>query len=157
MSTQNALALELVWVIIGKFQVEVAAGRPETGVQAFIDAWVSQPKHNLPETFRKQFIGLAETLVAETVTTSSYPLEEELLRGINLSTLNLVGELSPSLIHLTMTRAAKLMSKAEVELIADVYHIDLANNPKRIAPAIEVSQKGYHERGNRRLPRSYLF
>ena len=136
------VALEWDRAIIAKFQAEVAAGRPEAGVQAFIEAWNGQPWHKLPETVRKQFIGLAETLVAETAATSYYPLEEELLRAINLPTLILVGERSPPLIHLTAARAAELIPTGEVELIADVDHMGPVNNPTRIAPAIERFLEG---------------
>ena len=136
------VALEWDRAIIAKFQAEVAAGRPEAGVQAFIEAWNGQPWHKLPETVRKQFIGLAETLVAETAATSYYPLNAEMLGQIDLSTLILVGECSPSLIHLTAARAAELIPKAKVELIADVDHMGPVNNPKRIAPAIERFLEG---------------
>ena len=135
-------ALEWDRTIIAKLQAEVAAGRPDVGVQAFIEAWNGQPWHKLPESVRKQFIGLAEILVAETAATSYYPLEEEMLRQLGIPTLILVGERSPALIHLAAARADELIPNAEVELIAGVDHMGPLNNPKLIAPAIERFLEG---------------
>ncbi len=130
-------ALEWDRAIITKLRAEVAAGQPEAGVQAFIEAWNGQPWQNLPDRVRNQFIGLAETLAAETAATSYYPLKEETLQQIDLPTLILVGERSPALIHLTAARAAKLIPAAKVELIADADHMGPVNKPKALAPAIE--------------------
>ncbi|MEM8974393.1 MAG: alpha/beta hydrolase [Pseudomonadota bacterium] len=130
-------ALEWDRAIIEKLRAEVAAGRPESGVQAFIEAWNGQPWQKLPDSVRQQFIGLAETLVAETAATSYYPLEDGMLRQIDLPTLILVGERSPALIHLTAARAAELIPAAKVEMIAGADHMGPVNKPASITPAIE--------------------
>lgn len=134
---QERTALAWDREIISKLNAAVTARQPEDGVRAFIEAWSGQRWQDMPDTVRKQFVSLAETLLAEATATSYVPLRDEQLQMINLPVMILVGEQSPSIVHLMAARAAALIPDAQVEVIVGADHMAPVHRPQLIAPVIE--------------------
>lgn len=123
--------------IIATLHAEVAAGRDEAGVAAFVEGWNEVAWSTLPESTRERLVASAPLLVAETRTTTAAPTPTQRLSALDIPKMVLHGENSPPLARRLASRLAERVEGSKLTALDGVGHMAPALSPQTVALALE--------------------
>lgn len=124
--------------IVRNFGSFVAAGEPERGIAAFVEAWNEFPWDAIPDAVRARLVGAAPRLAAETHAVGEQEVELGALAEFFAPVLLLQGTTSPALPSRVNRRLAELLRNAECTTLNELGHMGPVMVPTVVADAFEV-------------------
>jgi pimeloyl-ACP methyl ester carboxylesterase len=109
--------------IVEGFEAQLAAGDPEAGVAAFVEAWNEVAWSDLPAQVRHHLVRSAGALAKEVRSGSDYPLARHRVAAIATPTVILQGDASPDVTHRMTARLAALVPGARRVLAPGCGHM----------------------------------
>jgi pimeloyl-ACP methyl ester carboxylesterase len=101
----------------------VAAGNPEAGVAAFVEAYNEVAWSQLPAALRASLVAKASNLVAETIATQDLRLDTAMLAALRMPVLILQGSQSPEVTHRMTAGLARAMPHAVMKIVEGAGHM----------------------------------
>lgn len=122
--------------IIERLEAGVAAGDPETGVRAFVEAWNEVRWESLPAPVRARLTATGTALAREAVAASTLPLSIADLEGLRIPVIVLQGTTSPPLTGRMSARLCDALPQAHCHVIEGTGHMAPVLEPERVAGAL---------------------
>lgn len=124
--------------IVRDFGSFVAAGEPERGIAAFVEAWNEFPWDAIPDAVRARLVGAAPRLAAETHAVGEQEVELGALAKFSAPVLLLQGSTSPALPSRVIRRLAQQLRDVECMTLNELGHMGPIMVPTAVADAFET-------------------
>ena len=127
---------------VARLQTGVAAGDPEAGVKAFIEAFNEVAWSDLPAALRADLVAKASILAAETQAAPMVKLDKSRLAELSMPILILQGGRSPPVTQRMTLRLAEAIPSATRRVIDGAGHMGPALLPARVATELRPFLNG---------------
>jgi pimeloyl-ACP methyl ester carboxylesterase len=120
----------------------VAAGDPEAGVAAFVEAYNEVAWSQLPAALRAGLVVKASNLVAETTATQELHLDMARLAALPMPVLILQGSRSPQVTHRMTAGLARAMPRAVSRIVEGAGHMGPVMSHAAVATEVRAFLDG---------------
>jgi len=122
--------------VIARLQAETAAGNPEAGVRAFVEAWNETDWTALPAPARAHLTAMAPTILAECDAVGPLSFDREGLADLRTPTLALSGATGPDMPRLIGDQLARLIPRTAHDRLPGIGHMGPLLRPDVVAARV---------------------